>query len=323
MNPPATLHGVRLSLDSASAGALAPWLDPISDVASGPIVEVEVLTDGTQRAPTVLELFLEEPGGWLGRTSSGLLVGNHEHAWFTIEGSPPKIRGILGFSEATRELLLGALIVALRSMGVYGIHAAAVCFEEQMLLLVGNSGTGKSTTATALVCAGARYLGDDGCLIRERSGDVELLPIGSSFRLTNHSLASFSALSAHTSKLASEQKWKLDVFAAFPERRLSHWLGRKTLLFLERSGADSSCLQPLSQAEAVGLVIAQSNALSLRCHPNPRGHLDLLARLVTVSRIARLQLGTDFLTDPLGAVDRLVFLARSLGQPGGSRSEAS
>jgi hypothetical protein len=317
------LHGVRLSLNAASAKALAPWLDSNPALASGPTIEVELLVDASEAAPAVLETFIEEPVGWLGRTASGLVVGNHEQAWFTIEDSPPRIRGVLGRSEAARELLFAALIVALRSMGVYLVHAAAVSLDDQALVLIGDSGAGKSTTAIALVSAGCSYIGDDGCLIRHCSGDVELLPLWSSFRLTDQSLASFSALRPHSSKLVSDEKWKLNVLAAFPDRHLPHWLGRKTLLFVGRSAQHSSSLQSLSQAEAVGLLIAQSNALSLGCHPNPRAHLDLLARLVSVAHIARLQLGTEWLTDHAGAASRLLEQARSFSRPGGLRSEAS
>ena len=317
------LNGVRLSLDAASADLLTPWLDSDPGFSSGPTVEVEVTTDGTQPAPQVLETYLEEPLGWLGRTATGLIVGNHERSWFTIEEWPPKVRGVLGGSGATRELLLGALIVALRSMGAYLLHAAAVSHDDQALLLIGDSGAGKSTTAIALVSAGCSYIGDDGCLIRQRSGDVELLSLWSSFRLTERSLASFSALRSHSSKLASDEKWQLDVRTAFPDRYLTHWLGRKTLLFLERSAEHSSSLHPLSGAEAVGLLIRQSNALSLGCHPNPRQHLDLLARLVAVAPVARLQLGTEWLSDPIAAAEWLLEQTRSFLRPSGLHSEAS
>jgi hypothetical protein len=304
------LYGVRVSLDAASADALAPWLEGSPDSAdSSPTVDVEILADKNTAPPAVLDLLLEEPFGWLGRTSTGLVVGNREHAWFAIEGSPARVRGVLGkneSSEATGELLLGALIVALRAIGVYAIHAAALARDDQALVLVGNSGAGKSTTATALVSAGCKFIGDDGFLIRKRSGDVELLPLWSFFRLNDDSLASFGGLKPHSSKRAGDHKWKLDVLAAFPERRLSHWLGRKRVLFLERAAGKNSSLQPLSQAEAVGLLIAQSNALSLECHPDPRGHLDTLARLVSVADVARLELGTEWLSEPVAAANKLL-----------------
>jgi hypothetical protein len=308
------LHGVRLSLNTVSASGLAPWLDSISPPASGPTIELEILAQGSETAPAVLETFVDEPIGWLGRTATGLMVGNREQAWFTIEGSPPKVRGVLGRSDATRELLVGALIVALRSMDVHLIHAAGICLDDQALLLLGDSGAGKSTTATALVSAGYSYLGDDACFIHQYADDVALLPLWSSFRLTDRALETFSALRPHTSRSANDDKWTLDVPTAFPDRQLAHWVGRKTLLFLERSAEHGSFLRPLSKAEAVGLLIAQSNALSLGCHPDPSGHLQLLARLASVAQIARLQLGTEWLTDPLAAAKHLVQRVRAFSR---------
>ncbi len=288
------------------------------------MLSVEILDDKSNPRPPVIDLLIEEPAAWFGRTATGLIVWNREQAWFTIEDSPLRIRGVLGGrSAATRDLLLGALLVVLRSLGVYTIHAAAVSFDDQALVLLGDSGAGKSTTATALVNAGCRYLGDDGILIRQRLDDVELLPFWPSFRLTDQSLTSFEALRPHSVKLDGEEKWRVNILAAFPDRFLSHWLGRKTLLFLGRSATPDSTLLPLTQAEALGLLIAQSNTLGLEYHPNPRLHLDLLADLVSVAHIARLQLGSEWLADPVAAAERLLDKSRSFFGPRELRIEAS
>ncbi|HET7541982.1 MAG TPA: hypothetical protein VFK05_19050 [Polyangiaceae bacterium] len=196
-------------------------------------------------------------------------------------------------------------------------------FDQHALLLIGESGAGKSTTATALVRAGCGYLGDDGVLIRQRPGDVELLPLWSSFRLTDQSLGSFETLRSHSSKLAGEEKWTLNARAAFPDRFLSHWLGRKALLFLGRSGKADSFVQPVAQAEALGLLIAQSRSFSFECDPGARRHLDLLAQLVRVAHSARLQLGTEWLVDPDGSAQRLLERAQSLFRAPDARDDVS
>ena len=99
-------------------------------------------------------------------------MGNREHAWFAIEGSPPRIRGVLGKndrSEATGELLLGALIVALRAIGSTPFSVAALARDDQALVLVGQIRVvERALTAIALVSAGCKFIGDDGFLIRER-----------------------------------------------------------------------------------------------------------------------------------------------------------
>jgi hypothetical protein len=320
------LHGIRLLLDSASARTLEPILDSAAAPATSPAVEVSVGRVGACVPPSVLEVLSAQAASWIGRTATGLIIGDREQSWLAIDGPPPAIRGVVGPASsvgALRELLLKALLIALRTSGVYGLHAAAVCVDDRALLLVGESGAGKSTTTTALASVGCRYLGDDGVLLRDRSGDVELFALWSSFRLTDRVVSSFAALKPHLSKVARDDKWKLDSSSAFPSRHLTHWAGATSLLFLERSMRSSSSLSPISLAEATGLMIAQSSALAVECHPNPRQHLDLLAALANRGRVARLELGSEWLEDPLGAARRLIDTLRSNSSPAQLRSEAS
>lgn len=312
------LHGIPLLVDADSARILGPWLDSGPPVIDEPAVEVLVRASGSLIAPEVVESIIEEPRASLRRTASGLLLSDREESWLAIEGSPPILRGTIASSaeaRATSEFLLTALIIALRSMEIYPLHGAAVCTDTQALVLVGDSGAGKSTTATALVSAGCQYLGDDSFLIREWSRDVELISFWPSFRLTDHAAASFGALESHLSKSAMDEKWKLDASAAFPGRRVPRWRGAKTLLFLGRSPQPSSSLKPLSRAEATGLLVAQSHAFSLECHPTPRQHLRLLASLADRAHVGRLELGMEWLTDPFRAANWLLDEARNFDCP--------
>ncbi len=154
--------------------------------------------------------------------------------------------------DPTRFLLLLALIAALRTIGVFALHAGAVCNDEGALVLLGESGAGKSTTTTAMVSAGYGYLGDDEVLLHESQGRAELLAYWPRFRLTERVLPSFAPLTAHLSPLIANPKWELDAESAFPGRAVSHWLGPTTLLFLARSAGESSQLLPISLNETVG-----------------------------------------------------------------------
>lgn len=56
---------------------------------------------------------------------------------------------------------------ALNEFGWHIIHAAAIGYASGGLLLIGNSGAGKSSTAlSAIQCDGLRHLSDDKCLVR-------------------------------------------------------------------------------------------------------------------------------------------------------------
>jgi hypothetical protein len=325
------LHGVRLVLDTASAQLLAPWLDDSAPSATSPSLGAAIVPAGTRAAPLVVDVLVEGPTVWLGRTANGFILGDRKGSWLTVEGNPPLVRGAIDLPSpptahgAQRELLQSALVVALRQMGVFNLHAAAVCHGGRALVVVGDSGAGKSTTTTALTSAGCCYLGDDGIWIRERAADVELLAHSPSFRLTDHVLSSFASLKQHVSRLHMDEKWQLDTSSAFPGRYLSHWLGPTTLLFVEQTARTSSALRVLPLAEGVGLLVAQSSALGLDCHPNPRQHLDLLARLASRSHLARLELGTEWLEEPLSAARRLMDRAREFTspQPGARPGEAT
>lgn len=301
------LHGVRLLLDAGAADALGPWLDTAAASSTSPVVEVRIAAASQCVAPTVLDVLVNEPNLWLGRTANGLVVGDRQQSWFAIEGSPGVIRGAFAEprGEGARDVFVGALLVALSTNGVYGLHAAGLCLDDRALLLVGDSGSGKSTTATALVAAGCRFLGDDCLLIRESAGAVELLAYWPSFRLTDRVVPTFTRLKPYLTRHHADTKWLLDAASAFPGQFLGQWLGPTTLLFLVRSSHRASTLSSLSLAEATGLLIAQSGALCLECHPNPRQHLDLLARLASRSTFARLELGSEWIEDPSSAAQSL------------------
>jgi hypothetical protein len=308
------LHGVRLLADDSSLAALSAWLEAEPNCsADAPVIEIHIAEPGCDARPGVVQMLFEEPTLWLGRTAHGLVIGDRRQSWLTVDGTSSVIRGVLERrgDGTIPELLVAALVTALRAKGVYALHAAALCTNGRALVLLGDSGTGKSTTATALVAAGCGYLGDDGILIREFAGEVELRACWPSFRLTDHVVPKFAALTRYLSRPAIVDKWCLDTSAAFPGRSVGHWLGPTTLLFLGRSTQHASTFETIALAEATGLLIAQSNALSLDFHPNPRAHLELLALMARRARVARLNLGSEWLDNPESSARRLMRWARS------------
>lgn len=67
-----------------------------------------------------------------------------------------------GYASPLRNILLWWLA----QHELYGLHAAAVGTQDSAALIVGNSGSGKSTTAITCLQAGLTYLGDDFCIVK-------------------------------------------------------------------------------------------------------------------------------------------------------------
>jgi hypothetical protein len=91
---------------------------------------------------------------------------------------------ILGHAQSTlapdalRAHLFGAVVsFALLRLGYEPLHATALTFDGQALALLGDSGTGKSTLAAALLASGARLLTDD-LLVLTYEQDVPLAQPG-------------------------------------------------------------------------------------------------------------------------------------------------
>lgn len=81
-----------------------------------------------------------------------------------------------------------ALLADLR--GDLGVHASAAALEDRAILLLGDSGAGKSTAAAELCLRrGARLLADDAALLERRDGVVWVAPSEASHYLSRESVA--------------------------------------------------------------------------------------------------------------------------------------
>lgn len=289
---------------------LDPWLDQAAPPATNPCIAVD-LVDAP--LPSGVDVQVREDTAWLGRTPNAVFVGDYGSGWFSVTGTPPAVCGNLSWIDGAPSirLLEDALLVALRALGVYGLHAGAVIDADRALVLLGDSGAGKSTTAMALVSAGWSYMGDDHLLLRQHGQRVELLGIAPDFRLTDQTSARFGSLSGHLCR-APGGKWELDTRSAFPNRHVRSWHGSLNLLFVERREREDSQLTPMSLVDATGRLVAQSPSLGLDTHPNPKQHIALLALLAQTSVLSRLELGYEWLAEPQRAASNL---RRALSTP--------
>jgi hypothetical protein len=87
-----------------------------------------------------------------------------------------------------RTLLTGRLMgYLLRQRGYLALHASGVAIDGQAILFVGNSGSGKSTTAAAFHARGHDLLADDVAAIRILKEGIELQAACTGLRLREDS----------------------------------------------------------------------------------------------------------------------------------------
>lgn len=80
-----------------------------------------------------------------------------------------------------RELFLLALLMLIRPRGLYGLHACGLKKASMGLLIVGSSGSGKTTTTLSLIRSGWQFLSDDAVLLTEQASGVEVLAFRKGF----------------------------------------------------------------------------------------------------------------------------------------------
>jgi hypothetical protein len=107
-------------------------------------------------------------------------------------------------TDATlRHLVLDqALPLILAAQGHLVVHASAVLLEGRAILLVGETGAGKSTLAARLGSLGAVVLADDGVVLQEGSAGLEVIPSYAGLRLYEDSAAAAECLGAEIGPLA-------------------------------------------------------------------------------------------------------------------------
>ncbi|MBX3014590.1 MAG: hypothetical protein KF832_23930 [Caldilineaceae bacterium] len=170
------------------------------------------------------------------------------------------------------------------------VHAAAVGTARGGLLLVGKSGSGKSTTALRALQAGMDYVGDDYCLVRSDAMPT-VATLYSSGKLLLADEESFADLHAARSPLT--YAWARKAVYFFQEvfsRQVVDQLPIRAILIPTITGKAPSGLTPVSPATALRAV-APSTVFQL---PGRRAEgMHSLSQLVRKVPAYRLELGTD------------------------------
>jgi hypothetical protein len=171
-------------------------------------IEVDIRYVNEREAPPAGE---ELPRG-VTRLRDGVVLDTGA-AWVAIRhGTPVRIHASVPGGPSpifARWLLVVAIFVAARGLGLFHLHAALLETTTGGWLLVGPSGAGKSTTSLLLAAAGLVPRADDVVLLDERDGRV--FPVARPFHL---SPSLVSAFPAWTGGARPGARGKLDVRVA-------------------------------------------------------------------------------------------------------------
>lgn len=193
------------------------------------------------------------------------------------------------------------LLLVLRELGLYHLHAAAVISPRgRVWLISGAQRAGKTTLTTALGLAGWRPLSDDSLLLTSvAQGGIEISALRKYFHLGDQLLERWAALDGmerHHQYLDRTCVGALDFFrtrqlAEVPCRRVDH------LLLPRISGEGKSRLVPATSSEGLLMLGEQSVYLQLwRARTIEQwGYLEQIARGATTYR---LESGLDLLDEP-------------------------
>jgi len=310
-------HGLAIETSSSlptdpAAGLLAP----LPPAPAGPTALTIRLAPGTQAE---LEQRLPGPDAFAYGTNRLRIAGQVVEltcpgARFTITG--PLLDGLVAPETLQQEggddlvgqgPLLVALAVALRSLGCYHLHAAALVLPGSGTVLIpATSGSGKSTLATALVLGGADFLGDDTLFVRLDGDRLEFLGLARDFHLTDRAAAALGLSGPTTSRTTQAGKGRLDARTHFPGRYLAEAPAAAFILLPHITGLPTTRLEPAGPAEALGALLESSVLVATRGLPGGEGHLPVLARLADGAASFRVELGLDLLSDPAGTASRIL-----------------
>ena len=256
--------------DTASTGvALSP--PTLSPDDYGPLGEILPIGDASTFAtftePGVLSVFERETGTGTYWTADASRLPGWERA-------------------APARSLLGAM---LRSRARHIVHGAAVGWNGAGALIVGDGGTGKSSTAMACLDRGMAYLGDDYCAI-SLSPEPTVHSLFSSAKLFPKDARNVSPDSIREWLGNSGDDKEVLYLASGPERRLPPSLPLRAFLAPRFSNGVTSSVTAIHPIRAVLPALTSTAAQT----PGTGG--ELLSVLSTLSRRVpcfELRLGSD------------------------------
>ena len=197
-----------------------------------------------------------------------------------------------------RDFFMRSLLLLLRQVDIYGLHANGLSHDGDGMLLIGLSGSGKTTLTLSLLQAGWRALGDDVVALRQTADGVMALALQRGFACTPQTVSFFPYLSTIDAPQLETIRQKRWLAPATREAEPFSSACRPTmLLFPTIIDAAHSHLTPVDATQTMLGLMAQSAALLLASRTAAQ-QMTMLRQLGRQTRSYRLALGRDVYADP-------------------------
>ena len=194
-------------------------------------------------------------------------------------------------------LIVLCLFIMLRPRGLYPLHGGALSQDGQGVLLVADSGHGKSTLSFGLVRAGWQYLSDDSIFLRHSSGNIEALAFRKNFGLLPEAQLQFPEIaSVWRNQFTQEDKQCIPMDDIYPSQAVDHCYPR-IILFPEIEDSPSSRLVEVDATQTLFELIGQSALVTLEPQ-RATDHIELLKSLLHQCQTYRLFAGHDLRDHP-------------------------
>ncbi len=195
-----------------------------------------------------------------------------------------------------REFIMLSILMLLRPQGLYGLHACGLKKHNTGLLIVGSSGSGKTTTTLNLINSAWQFLSDDAVLLKASGNDVEALAFRKGFSVMPDVFQAFNDKDASLEFDDPEGKKVINLNPKFAAG-FTATCTPNIILFPRLGLSTKTSLAEINTTQALVLLAQQSAGIMTDAHTS-KVQLQVLSRMLKQAKAYELLLAPDALANP-------------------------
>lgn len=197
---------------------------------------------------------------------------------------------------AQREFIMLSILMLLRPQGLYGLHACGLKKHNTGLLVVGSSGSGKTTTTLNLINSAWQFLSDDAVLLKASSTNVEALAFRKGFSVMPDVFQAFNDKDASLEFDDPEGKKVINLNPEFAAG-FTATCTPNIILFPRLGLSTKTSLAEINTTQAL-ILLAQQSAGIMTDANTSKAQLHVLSHMLKQAKTYELLLAPDALENP-------------------------